>query len=141
MKKTFVWSLASVLLASFLLGGCSQPQPSALSDEEVKQKAEQILAALDSEDYIAFSQDFSEAMLEAFSEGQFADLRNSLQEASGKYQSCDLPSLSNRQGYAIYRLICQFEREKVVMTLVFAVHGDQVEGLFFDSPNLRVQKR
>lgn len=60
-----------------------------------------------------------------------------LQNASGNYISCAEPALSNNQGYAVYRLTCKFEQEDVVVTVAFKVGGDKVEGLFFDSVNLR----
>jgi hypothetical protein len=69
-------------------------------------------------------------------------VRDLLQSASGKYVSTGKVSLSNNKGYAVYRIICKYEQEDVVVTIVFKVDGKQIEGLFFDSPNLRtaVQK-
>ena len=73
----------------------------------------------------------------AFSEDKFTQLRDTLQSASGKYVSTGKVSLSNNQGYAVYRIICKYEQEDVVITVVFKIDGKQIEGLFFDSPNLR----
>lgn len=39
--------------------------------------------------------------------------------------------------YAIYRLTCTYDLESVIVTVTFKVDGDKVEGLFFDSTNLR----
>jgi hypothetical protein len=61
-----------------------------------------------------------------------------LQNVSGKYVSCKTtPQLSNSQGYAVYRLSCSFELEPVIVTVTIKTGGTQVEGLFFDSTNLR----
>jgi hypothetical protein len=136
MKTRLVILLALLLAATILLTGC-QAKPAALSNEEVVQMTGQILTALNDGDYAAFTQDFSNEMLAAFPEDQFTALGDLLQEASGNYVSCGEPSISNNGGYAIYRLICQFDLEDVVVTITFKVDGDQVEGLFFDSPNLR----
>jgi hypothetical protein len=140
MKNKPISFLPFVLAVLLLLTGC-QAKPAALSDAEVVQLTGRVLTALDQDDYAAFSEDFSPAMLAAFPEAQFTELRAMLQETSGNYVSCGDPSLSNRQGYAVYRLTCTFEKEEVVVTIVFAVDGRQVEGLFFDSPNLRARAR
>lgn len=140
MKGKLSFLVAILLTAAFLLTAC-QARPAALSDAEVVQLTGQVLTALDQDDYAAFVQDFSPAMRAAFPQAQFAELRAMLQETSGNYVACGEPSLSNRQGYAVYRLVCTFEKEEVIVTIVFAVDGRQVEGLFFDSPNLRARAR
>jgi hypothetical protein len=136
MKTKLTTLIALFLVAAFLLTGC-QAKPAALSNEEVVQLTGQILTALNDGDYAAFTQDFSDEMLAAFPEDQFTALGTLLQETSGNYVSCGEPSISNNGGYASYRLTCPFDLEDVVVTIVFKVDGDRVEGLFFDSPNLR----
>jgi hypothetical protein len=59
------------------------------------------------------------------------------QASSGNYVATNKLSLSNSQDFAIYRITCKYEREDVVVTIIFKVDGSRVEGLFFDSPNLR----
>jgi hypothetical protein len=76
-------------------------------------------------------------MNSAFSQEQFTKLRNMLQASSGNYVAINKLSLSNNQDFAVYRIICTYEREDVVVTIIFKVDGSRVEGLFFDSPNLR----
>ena len=138
MLKTKLYSVVGLLIALSILGtGCAAPKPAALTDEEVTTIAANILMALDANDYAAFSRNFSPDMLAAFSETQFTQTRDMLQSSSGKYVSTGKLSLSNNQGYAVYRIICTYEKENVVVTIVFKVDGKQVEGLFFDSPNLR----
>ncbi len=60
-----------------------------------------------------------------------------LQTASGNFSSLDVPSLSNNQGYAVYRFPAKYANETVYVTITFLVGGQKVEGLFFDSVNLR----
>jgi hypothetical protein len=135
--KIMKYSLTILLAVCILLTGCATPKPSALSDEQVVQVADNLLKSIDIGDYQAFSRDFSDAMKAAFPESSFSDMQALLQKASGKYASCGQPSLLNSQGYAVYRLICKYELEDVVVTISIKVDGDKVDGLFFDSPNLR----
>ncbi len=140
MKKTVILSLL-LLLSVLALSGC-RAEPAALSDEEVRQLTEQALTALSSGDPPAFVSDFSEDMRALFlEEAQFTALRDMLQETSGDFISCGDLSLLNRGDYALYRLRCRFEKEDVMVTIVFRVGGSQVEGLYFDSPNLRARQR
>jgi hypothetical protein len=138
MLRTKLYSVVSLLIALIILmTGCAAPKPAALTNDEVLAMTQNVLKALDVNDYTAFTHDYSPDMLAAYSEEQFTQLRDLLQSASGKYVSTGKVSLSNNQGYAVYRIICKYEREDVVVTLVFKVDGEQIEGLFFDSPNLR----
>ena len=127
--------LLTALLA-FALSGCSPPKPAGLADEQIISLTENILQALDENDYDKFIQDFSEPMVNAFAQEQFADLRDMLQATSGNFVSVGELGLSNRQGYAVYRIPCKYELETVTVTITFAIEGDKVEGLFFTSPNL-----
>jgi O-glycosyl hydrolase len=138
MKKTRLFSTVSLLvILTLLMTGCAAPKPAALTDDEVLAIAQNALTALDANDYTAFTRDYSPDMQTAFSENQFTQLRDLLQSASGKYVSTGKVGLSNNQGYAIYRIICKYELEDVVVTVTFKIDGKQIEGFFFDSPNLR----
>jgi len=143
MLKTKLVFVVSLLIAiSIVMAGCAAPKPAALTDDEVLVVTQNVLTALDANDYAAFTRDYSPDMLAAYSEDKFTQLRDLLQSASGKYVSTGKVNLSNNQGYAVYRIICKYKQEDVVVTIVFKVDGKQIEGLFFDSPNLRtvVQK-
>lgn len=138
MIKNRLFSLASLLVVlSLLLTACGPAEPAGLGDEEVLAVTTQVLQAIDSGDYAAFTQDFSPDMLAAFSETQFTQLHDTLQSASGNFVSTGELSITNKQEYALYRILCTYELEEVVVTIVFKIGGVQVEGLFFDSPNLR----
>ena len=128
-----------LILAGLLASSCSdlQRKPAALSDEQVGEVVENILLALNQGDYAAFNRDFSEQMKAAFNEAEFGKVSQMLQETSGNYQSRSAVKLSNSDDYAIYRLTRAYDKENVIVTVTFKVAGDKVEGLFFDSKNLR----
>jgi hypothetical protein len=129
-----------IILMAFVLiwtSGCSAPKPAGLTDEQVTGVAENVLKALDADDFQKFSQDLSDPMKKAFTQEQFTNLRAMLLTASGQYVSIDKPTLTNNQGYAVYRFPATYEFETVYVTLTFLVGGDKVEGFFLDSTNLR----
>ena len=138
IKRTIMLLLALAGIA-LVINGCEafKAKPAALSDEQVGQATENILVAIEEDDYQSFVQDFSDPMKSAFTEDEFNKLRDMLQETSGNYISMNAPDLSNKQGYAIYRILCKFDLEDVIVTVTFKVDGNLVEGLFFDSANLR----
>jgi hypothetical protein len=140
MKSKFqIKLLMGVLVTSLLLTACQPAKPAALSNDEVIHMVDSTLLAIKAGDYQNFTQDFSEAMKNAFTEAQFTSLADLLKNASGNYVSCSDkdPEISNNQGYAAYRLMCTYDLEKVIVTVTFKVDGNKIEGLFFDSTNLR----
>jgi hypothetical protein len=130
-------TLPSLILALLVTSGCSAPKPASLTDQQVTNLTENVLKALDANDYQNFIQDFSEQMISAFPQEGFTNLRALLEKASGKFVSIGTPNLSNKQGYAVYRFPCKYENETVYVTLTMLIDGQKVEGLFFDSLNLR----
>jgi hypothetical protein len=127
--------LALVLLLG--LSGCAAPKPAGLTDQQVAGMTENILKAIDANDYQKCTQDFSDKMKAAFTQAQFTQTRTMLQKASGSFVSVGTSSLSNNQGYAAYRFSSKYANETVYVTVTFLVGGKEVEGLFFDSANLR----
>jgi len=124
-----------VLLAG--VSGCLPAQKAGLSDQQVAGMTENILKALDQNNYPAFTHDFSPQMKAAFTKEKFSQLRTMLYNASGNFFYMDEPSISNNQGYAVYRFPTKYANETVTVTITFVIGGQEVEGLFFDSPNLR----
>ncbi len=138
MSKITKFSLFLLLgLALLATAGCSAPKPAALTDEQVSSIASNAMWALNANDYPRFVRNFSDQMKSGFTEEQFAQLHDLLQSSSGNFISLGKINLSNAQGYAIYRFACEAERETVTMTITFQIGGQKVEGLFFDSNNLR----
>jgi hypothetical protein len=140
MKRNALATLLIVtVITAVLLTGCQPPQPASLSNGQVVQVVDGTLKAIEAGDYPGFTKDFSDAMKSGFTEAQFTGLADLLKKASGKYVSCAgaQPALSNNQGYAIYRLTCKYDLESVIVTVTFKIGANQIEGLFFDSTNLR----
>ena len=135
------WILTLLIALPVLLSGCSPAEPAALSDEEIMTFASNLLVSLDENNYAGFITDFSEEMLAAFPESEFINLRDMIQGASGTFISADTLELTNNQEYAVYRIRCSYSLEDVMVTLVFQVDGTLVEGLFFDSTNLRAASK
>jgi hypothetical protein len=135
MKTTTLITL--LIVTGLLLTGCQPPKPASLSNDQVAQAVDHVLSAVNTRDYPGFIRDFSDAMKTAFPQAQFTSLHNTMQNASGNYASCGQPALTNNQGYAIYRLNCKFNTENVMVTVTYQIAGDKIQGLFFDSTNLR----
>jgi hypothetical protein len=138
-QKIRFLSLMTLACVLILTSGCSAPKPAGLTDEQVASVTENTLKALEANDYQAFTQDFSDQMHQAFTQEQFTKLEGMLQSASGKFVSLGKPTLSNNQGYAVYRFPAKYENETVYVTITFLVGGQKIEGEFFDSVNLRKQ--
>jgi Protein of unknown function (DUF3887) len=130
-------ALSTLALVLLVTSGCSAPKPAGLTDQQVAGVTENILKALDARDYQSFSRDFSDQMKAAFTQAQIDHLVSLVQTASGSYVSLGTPSLSNNQGYAVYRFPAKYARETVYVTVTFLMGGQKVEGLWFDSVNLR----
>lgn len=143
MRKIKIITVFITIFTLLMLAGCGPAKPSALSNEQVVSLTSEVLTALDTGDYDLFTSQFSPDMLTAFPESDFEDLRNLLQTNSGGFVACsdEEPAISNNKGFAIYRLICTYDLEDVAVTIVFKIDGSQVEGLFFDSPNLRAASK
>lgn len=136
-KRVFI-CLVSFVCIALLASACQAPKSASISNEQISKMADNILVSINQDDYPGFIKDFSDQMITTFTTQQFTDLRTMLQGTSGNYVSCQSdPTLSNQQSYAVYQYKCQFEKEEVIVTLVFAIDGDKVEGLYFNSKALR----
>jgi hypothetical protein len=135
--QKFLSVSAMVLVMLVGLSGCLPFQKAGLTDQQVASMTENILKALDQNNYPSFTHDFSPQMKSAFTQAKFSQLRSMLYNASGNFIYMDEPSLSNNQGYAIYRFPSKYANETVTVTITFVIGGQEVEGLFFDSVNLR----
>jgi hypothetical protein len=138
-KKINYFFILALSLVLIIASGCSAPKPAGLTDEQVTSMTENALKALDANDFQKFSQDFSDQMNAAFSQEKFTSLRTLVQTASGNYESIDKPTLTNNQGYAVYRFPAKYANETVYVTATFLVGGQKIEGFFLDSVNLRKQ--
>jgi hypothetical protein len=139
MKLNVKFLSVSVLMLVLMAGlsGCLPRQKAGLSDQQVASVTENILKALDQNNYPGFIHDFSPQMKAAFSPEKFSQLRTMLYNASGDFIYMNAPDISNSQGYAVYRFPSKYANEAVIVTITFVIGGQEVEGLFFDSANLR----
>ncbi len=131
MRKLSILLVLSLVLA-ISLSGCSAPQPAGLSDQQLAALTENVLKSIDANDYAAFTRDFSDPMKAAFPQTGFDEIRSMLSDASGSFVSLGTPTLSNNQGYVLYRFPAQYTDETVYVTLSFLIGGQQVEGLWFE---------
>ena len=136
-KHVTLITLPAIILVLLVTSGCSAPKPAGLTDQQVASVTENILKAINVNDYQKFTRDFSDKMNSVFTQAQFDNLRTLLQTTSGSYLSLGTPSLTNSQGYAVYRTPAKYTDETVYVTITFLVGGQKVEGLFFDSVALR----
>jgi hypothetical protein len=136
-KSDSLIKCCALFLVLCLASGCAAPKPAGLTDPQVTSMTESALKAIDADDYSAFTRDFSEQMLSAFPQAQFTTLQTLLGKASGKFVSSGAISMTNNQGYAVYRLTCKYEKETVYVTVTFLAGGKKVEGLWVDSQGLR----
>ena len=134
-KYLTVFLMVMALLAG--LSGCLPARKAGLSDQQVASVTENILKALDQNNYLAFIHDFSPQMKSAFTQAKFSQLQTMLYNASGNFLYMDEPTITNNQGYAIYRFPSKYADETVTVTITFVIGGQEVEGLYFDSANLR----
>jgi hypothetical protein len=128
--------LASLTLTA--LTACGPQATAAVSEAYVTTLAEEKMQALNDGDYATFTADFSDVLIGAIPEDSFQDLQETILGASGRFESVTGLRLTNARtsGYVNYIVTCQFEEEEVLLTLVYAVDGEQVEGIFFNAPKL-----
>jgi predicted nucleotidyltransferase component of viral defense system len=91
--------LFALLVLARVAVGCKPPtlKPARLTDEQVNQIAENILEAINSGDYVAFSKDFYDVMTKASTETEYNKHLSLLLKSNGRYISKGKPTLSNIQ--------------------------------------------
>jgi hypothetical protein len=137
LNTKFLMVFLPVLVLLVGLSGCLPARKAGLTDQQVASVTENILRALDQKNYPAFIHDFSPQMKSAFTRERFSLLQTMLYTSSGDFLYMDEPGISNNQGYAVYRFPCKYADESVTVTITFVIGGQEVEGLNFDSANLR----
>jgi hypothetical protein len=138
VRKT---TLVLIILVSLMLtavAACGPQATAAVSEADITALAEEKMQALNNGDYATFTADFSDVLAEAIPEASFQDLRQTILGASGRFESVSGLRLANARtpGYVNYIVTSKFEEEEVLLTLVYAVDGEQVEGIFFNAPKL-----
>ncbi len=120
----------------FFVGCGKGSKVSEINTEKVDPVAENIFQNLESGDFISFSKDFSEELKVAFTKAKYDALREIVAEASGKYESKTFDHTTSDSTFIAYFYKCKFEKEEVMSYISFKLQGEEVEGVFFDSPKL-----
>lgn len=137
-RRTTLVLIMLTFLTLTALAACRPQATAAVSEAYVTALAEEKMQAVNRGDYAIFTTDFSEVLADAIPEASFQDLRETILEASGRFESVTGLRIANARtsGYLNYIVACQFEEEEVLLTLVYSVDGEQVEGIFFNAPKL-----
>src|SRR5699024_300485 len=105
---------------------------------------EDILLAINNGDYQGFSKDFSETMKEQITEELFDSQILMVRDTIGEYQEdskefLDVEEVDKSLRRIFYNADYSKEDDNVIITIVFDNNEEnpQVEGLFFNSPELQ----
>ncbi len=149
MKSKIINLLLSALIISgsfaFVSGCSSKTSPGTTPDIQtsVDPIAKNILISLNNNDYAGFSKDFNQTAKNAINQTAFDKLYSQMKTAVGDYQSDVFVSATNQNGTITVQYIVQYSKEPagVAMALVLQTNNGayEIEGLNFDSPNLRGQ--
>jgi len=143
MKNSSKYLVLFSFLALLFLAACSKAQPGIIKGDEANQvlayaspTADNILAAMQAKDFIAYEKDFDAAMLKASSQANFDQMLNTLSTQLGAYQSRGDGSvyILNQDGKKYYIVIypLKWEKGSLAMQLSFLADGSQkVGGLYF----------
>jgi hypothetical protein len=127
----------------FFLAACGQAQPGLIQGDEANQVlayagpiSDNILAAMQNQDYNAYTRDFDAAMLQASNQPNFDQMLTTLTAKLGAYQSRGDGSVYtlNQDGKKYYIVIYPLKMEKgsLAMQLSFLADGShKVGGLYF----------
>ncbi|SMC80636.1 DUF3887 domain-containing protein [Sporomusa malonica] len=142
MKLCKIVVLITFLISLIVLSGCSAQQ---LSAEETKKFAdpitENMLLAMNEDNYSRFSQDFDEQMKNVLNETQYKNTFTAIKAKIGKYISKEVVSVETKDGYAIVMYKAKFSQEPadVIVRSVFSDNNGKkhISGFWLDSPKLR----
>jgi hypothetical protein len=126
-----------LLLMTAVISACAKkPEP-----EYAASITEGILVAMNDNDYVKYSEHFSEEMKNALPESVFEQANAEITAKIGKYVSAEYLKLEYQDIYTIVYYKANFtqEPEGVTVKVVFQEidGGIYVAGLWFDSPKLR----
>lgn len=125
-----------------ILPGCSAQQYSV---DEVKQYAdpmtENILLAMNEDNYARFSQDFDEQMKKGLNETQYNNTIPGMKGKIGDYLAKEIIGMENKDQFIVvtYKATFSEEPSSVIVRSVFRdINGQKyISGFWMDSPKLR----
>lgn len=138
--KTSIYAGTAIALTLFLAGcGGSTSDPSASVDsKQATTLTENMLGAVDVDNYSEFSRDFRPELKQALTEQNFEDLRARLSKSSGRWLSVDdARPVPHAAPYRQYQMKAAFERENVDVWIWFEPPNERILGVMLDSPGLQ----
>jgi hypothetical protein len=144
-------SLLMILLL-FTLPGCSRQSTNTTSVTSTTTGGEpayapaivdNLLQALNKDDYAGYTKDFDSAMKSAMTETVFEQTYTTIQDRIGEYVSREYTDTQTQDGYTVVFYKAKFSKEPadVTMKFVFQESGGKalIAGLWFTSPKLSGQ--
>lgn len=137
--NTKIHTLFLVVFLFSLLAGCG-PRETTLTGEAEETvlafseaKTDNLLAGMNANDYVMFSQDFDSDMLNAITESEFASLKADRDAKLGLYLSRQVQRVVQSGDFYAVLYDAQFEKEEsVTVRVVFRVaEPHEVSGLWF----------
>ena len=138
--------IVAVIVAAAISGGCMEKSGVEVADvEQVREYAdpiaEQILVAMNEDDYARYSEDFDQTMKNAMTEAVFDETNAAIRSKIGDYVSKEFWKAENKDQYTIVYYNAKFTDEPadVTVKVVFQEIGGgmKVSGLLLNSPELR----
>lgn len=130
-----VYALLLIVALVAAIAGCATqaPQPPQDAMNAANSTADSMFPALNSGEYIVFSQNFSPAMKAAFNESSFNQMIGAMAGQYGKYKSRSaVPSAAVVGDYNVFVYQCEFEKTKLNLQLTMnKTNVYQVEGFFY----------
>lgn len=136
------YKLILLLIGIILLTSCGKKkldisQVRGYSDSIV----ENILEAVNEDDYEKYSADFNDTMKDALTKDVFISQNKIVKNKIGSYVSKDFGMAQREKDYIVVLYKAKFTKEPkdVIVKIVYENNNGNIKvaGLFFDSPNLR----
>jgi len=145
MKTKSIYLLCGMLLLVVIFSGCAKEKQ--IDVKQVQKYAdpitENILLAMDEDDYAKYSEHFDQSMKNAIPKASFKETNAAIKAKIGNYtsKSKEIQKAEKDDQYtvAIYKAKFTGEAKDVMVRVVFSENDGKmyVSGLFLDSPNLR----
>jgi maltoporin len=140
--------IVAVIVAVAISSGCVEKSGVEVDDvvlDQVRGYAdpvtEQILVAMNEDDYAMYSEDFDQTMKNAMTEAVFNEANAGIRSKIGDYVSKEFWKAESKDQYTIAHYKAKFtdEPDDVTVKVVFQeINGEmKVSGLWLDSPKLR----
>ncbi len=138
---SILWLILVTLALLVLAAGCSSRPSAEETRKYADQMTENILLAMNDDNYARFSQDFDEQMKAGLSEAQYKSTIPAIKAKVGKYISKEFVATEKKDQYivAVYKAKFSQEQGDVLVRTVFSDKGGKkyVSGFWLDSPKLR----